>query len=86
MEVSEQVLTNLQRDDKDLVVPGEYYPTRPDARWAGGRGSKLSEPAKIGWGQEPGGPPGAATDILYRLIQGSATPATDILWISVRVP
>lgn len=67
-------------------MPRDYYPTRPDVRWSGGRGHKLGELAKSGWGREPGSPPGTATDILYGLIQGPATPATDIVWVSFRAP
>lgn len=61
------------------MVPNDYYPIRLDARWAGGRGCKLGELGKSWWGQEPGGPPGAAIDIFYELIQRFDTPAPNIL-------
>lgn len=54
--------------------------TRRNARRAGGRGGELGEPAGVGRGRRS---TGVALDAVHGLSKGSATPAADILQVSV---
>lgn len=52
--------------------------------WQMEEDTSLESLPRVGGGRSQEVHPGAATNILYGLTQGSATPATDILCVSIR--